>query len=102
MNTDNPSQQPDCSKHKKDVAGISDMKELAGMIGDLHYQTLAELLTFLREKLWKDGHKDYQAGRLGLGHTLMRASYLMQDVEKLVIEAWEISKPFMTDKTQQP
>jgi len=38
---------PDCSQHKKEVAGILDMKVLAEMIGDLHYETLAEFLNSL-------------------------------------------------------
>ncbi|HXS61096.1 MAG TPA: hypothetical protein VN703_09845 [Candidatus Sulfopaludibacter sp.] len=53
----------DCSNHKKDVAGISDMKELATLIGDLHYETLGDFLHCLSNKLKIDSDKDLANGR---------------------------------------
>ena len=64
----------DCSNHKKEVAGISDMKLLAEMIGDLRYDTLEELLDKLADKLLLDAAKDRAAGRNKLADELHSAS----------------------------
>ena len=64
-----------CSQHKKEVAGISDMKQLAEMIGDLHYETLAEFLNALAEKLHNDYVKDDEAGRTELAKCLLWTYY---------------------------
>lgn len=53
-----------CSQHKKEVAGISDMKVLAEMQGDLHYETMAQLFKELGDKLASDGLKDKYSHRL--------------------------------------
>ena len=85
----------DCSKHKKEVAGITDMKVLAEMIGDLHYETLEELLGRLGTKLYLDGLNDRSHGRQLLGYALTDASDAMYKSAKHIAEAWHISKPFM-------
>lgn len=89
----------DCSNHKKEVAGISDMKVLAGMIGDLHYEAFSELLIRLAEKLYADAAKDHRSGRgqlaCQLNYAAQRIWYAQEDIRK----AWEISKPFMNEKT---
>lgn len=54
----------DCSKHKKEVLGCSDMKQLAEMIGDLHYESLEIFLRELKRKLEADGRKDFEEGRI--------------------------------------
>lgn len=61
---------PNCSKHKKDILGVTDMKDLAEMIGDLHYETLSEFLDKLSDKLYLDGAKDSAANRIKLGDML--------------------------------
>jgi hypothetical protein len=85
----------DCSKHKREIAGITDMKILGEMIGDLHYEALAELFHHLEDKLWKDGNKDFDAGRTKLGDNLIDASFGVQQAHYHIDRAWEISKPFM-------
>ena len=85
----------DCSKHKKEVAGISDMKELAEMIGDLHYETLQELLKQLAFKLSRDAGNDMEEGRMKLGIALLDASLNTLKVFRSIEQAWQISKPFM-------
>lgn len=85
----------DCSNHKKDVAGISDMKVLAEMIGDLHYETLASMMKNLYDKLWKDGQKDIKEGRTEIGNQLLDASFCADEVRFHIEQAWQISKPFM-------
>lgn len=91
---------PDCSNHKKDIAGISDMRVLAEMIGDLHYQTLTELLSGLEKKLYEDGVRDRNAGKLQLAVKLQEASMYISRAEMAIGEAWQISKPFMKDHDQ--
>ena len=85
----------DCSRHTKDVAGVTDMKMLAEMIGNLHYETLTELLGRLAEKISLDGHKDEEKDRVKLSEQLY---YVAGYLSKASIHsgwAWEISKPFM-------
>jgi len=72
------------------------MKELAKMIGDLHYETLAEFLSHLTDKIYGDGTKDRMAGRNKLGYELQAASSHLSLARKFIEEAWLISKPFMT------
>src|SRR5580765_1792808 len=88
-------QMSNCSNHKKDVAGISDMKVLAEMIGDLHYGRLTELLYQLNAKLHNDGAKDMMAGRYHLAYALFEAADNCMEVKKAILKAWQISKPFM-------
>lgn len=86
---------PDCSRHSKQVAGISDMKLLAEAIAELHYEQLSILLYHLREKLWADGQKDVKANRPKLGERLMKASTRIGQARVHIQTAWKISKPFM-------
>jgi hypothetical protein len=85
----------DCSKHKKEVAGISDMKVLAESIGDLHYETLAEFLLELSGKFLVDSGKDWAHDRLKLSKQLSKAHALLHQAYFNIHDAWEISKPFM-------
>lgn len=92
----------DCSKHKKEVAGISDMKVLAEIIGDLHYETFAIFLERLSEKLYMDSAKDSAHGRIKLAKVLDTAADNIYWAQIEIEQAWEISKPFMNLKhTQQ-
>lgn len=85
----------DCSNHKKDLYGHSDMKEVAEAIGDLRYDTLAELFGHLQEKLFNDMVKDNEGGRPKLGHCLLWTHYAIRKAWTGAERAWEISKPFM-------
>jgi hypothetical protein len=87
----------DCSNHKKDIAGITDMKQLAEMIGDLHYEMLAEFLAKLNQKLWEDGLRDKKDGRINLAIKLHKAANFLGDAYNQIYDAWQISKPFMTE-----
>lgn len=94
-----PQDKPDCSQHRKDVAGITDMKQLAEMIGDLHYEVLAELFSHLEKKFMDDYEKDNKAGRPELAMCLWDASIDAGCIAKYIQHAWQISKPFMEQKT---
>lgn len=89
---------PDCSRHKKEVAGISDMKQLAVEIGDLHYEALAELLSNLKDKLLLDAAHDNAAGRSKIAIFLHAAANNIDFAHMHIETAWMISKPFMQNK----
>ena len=91
----------DCKNHKKEVAGISDMKVLAEAIGDLHYEALAELFGHLSKKFFTDAQKDARAGRDNLSNRLYGISYNMRQCAYSAEIAWQISKPFMESITPQ-
>ena len=91
-----------CSAHKKEVAGISDMRLLAEMIGDLHYETLAELLNMMAEKFFLDADKDKQNGRDELYKCLLWIYYGIHKASYGAERAWKVCKPFMTLKEDKP
>lgn len=91
----------DCSNHKKDVAGISDMRELAKSVGDLHYETLKDFLKCLSDKLYEDSKKDFEGGRIELSKKLSHAALRINWSHEYIFKAWQISKPFM-DKPELP
>lgn len=84
-----------CSQHRKEVLGVSDMKVLAEMIGDLHYESLHDLLVALYRKVYEDGKNDKESGREQLGESLKYAAYNLHNAAMRIQAAWEISKPFM-------
>lgn len=86
---------PDCKGHSKQLFGITDMRVVAEAIGDLHYETLAELIGRLSIKLYLDGLKDRGGHRELLGYALDDASNSMKDAAMKITRAWEICKPFM-------
>ena len=88
-----------CSNHKKEVLGISDMKILAEMIGDLHYETLGELLDYLCLKIYNDSVKDKLAGKERLSINLKECSLHIGKAYEYMNDAWKISKPFMNKTT---
>lgn len=88
-----------CSEHNKEIAGIADMKQLAEMIGDLHYETLAELFDHLERKFYSDSQNDADGGRVRLSAALNRASFNMRWANRNIQSAWNISKAFMIDDT---
>lgn len=90
---------PDCSQHKKEIAGISDMKVLAEMIGDLHYETLTDFLHQLAIKINLDGVNDTNSGRKELGRHLYFASTHLESAFECIQECCIISKPFMRETT---
>ena len=91
----------DCSKHKRDLFGETDMKVVAEMIGDLHYESLTELFHYLENKLWIDSQKDKANGKTDLSSFLVNACDGMGIAHQNMQKAWQISKPFMENKTEQ-
>lgn len=90
-----------CSNHKKEVAGISDMKVLAEMIGDLHYSAAVELYAHLCDKYELDSIKDRENTehpKVKLANILHLISIEFEIISALSTSAWQISKPFMEPK----
>jgi hypothetical protein len=90
-----------CANHKKEVAGISDMKLLAEMIGDLHYESLKNLFFALEAKFYEDHQEDGKAGRKVLAMCLYDASIDAGCIALYIQKALEISKPFMQDVDEE-
>jgi hypothetical protein len=90
-----------CSQHKKEVAGISDMKELAEMIGDLHYESLAQFIGELANKISLDAHKDEGSGKEMLSEQLYTVAGYLAKASIHSEFAWQISKPFMQEKHKE-
>ncbi len=89
-----------CSKHRKDILGESDMKVLAEMIGDLHYEALASLFKELGKKLQQDSRNDWKNKKTQLSNRLKIASNCLKGAYVVITEAWQISKPFMENNTE--
>lgn len=87
----------DCSKHKKDLFGETDMKKVAEAIGDLHYESLSKFLWELQTKFHNDSINDIKGQRFKLGHLLHRASKLVYEASNEIERAWQISKYFMKE-----
>lgn len=92
---------PDCSNHPREVAGVSDMKELARMIADLNYETMSDLLEHLAMKISLDALNDRRAGRIKLADQLFLVSGYIQQATFHTVEAYEISKPFMQNNKEK-
>lgn len=86
---------PNCSRHKREIAGISDMKQLAEMVGDLHYESLAEFLYCLSDKFFKDGKKDEEGKRVKLAKNLFKAQKTTHRSYQHIDQAWKVSEPYM-------
>lgn len=92
----NPSN-PDCSGHKKDLFGKTDMKEVAEAIGDLNYETLQELFFQLSVKLYQDEMRDANNKRPELGASLDHTSDHIANAAHCMARAWKTSKKYMNE-----
>ena len=85
----------DCSQHKKDLFGETDMKKVAIIIGDLHHKSLMELFYHLPNVFERLSEKDYYAGNNALGHNLNEIQLRLRQIQPFIKRLWEISKKFM-------
>lgn len=88
----------DCSRHKKDLFGQTDMRVVAEAIGDLNYETLAELIGHLCEKVYQDAQKDKEGGRKLLSQELLIVSQKFDSAACGLQRVLGISRPFMNNK----
>jgi hypothetical protein len=84
-------------EHKKNIERgyKGSLNDLAEDIGNLHYESLKELLVAIADKLSDDANKDYQKKRIKLSYELSQASIEIVGASNSIKRAWEISKPFM-------
>ncbi len=83
-------------KHSKNIKNYKGtLEELAVETGDLYYDSLADLLKLLSEKINKDGDADYNRGRVKLAKELHQCAEHLSKASKNIDKAWDICKPFM-------
>lgn len=86
-----------CSQHKKEVAGISDMKVLAQMVRMLHHEARAIFIDEFSKEISMEGLEDEKLKPQLAEQLFMVSGYLAKAAvhSKFV---WQISKPFMENK----
>ena len=82
-------------KHKTRISGYKMMDELCEEIGNLRYDSLADFLKLLRDKLKNDSEKDLKRGRNKLAAELFYASCRIKEASESIGKAWGISSPHM-------
>lgn len=90
-----------CSNHRKDLHGETDMKHLAEEVGNLHYESLSTFLYYLSEKVYQDGRKDFCAGRYKLAEHLFEAQKTLHRAHQKIDQAFKICAPFMEQSTNE-
>ena len=70
-------------------------KELAENLGDLYYDSLADFLQQLSEKMKQDGDADNRRGRPELAAELLACSQHLQEAAKHIDTAWAICRPYI-------
>jgi hypothetical protein len=68
-------------------------EQLAEEIGDLFYDSLADLLHLLSEKLQRDANADLARQRLKLGGHLQECSLHLERAAHDIQQAWRICEP---------
>lgn len=86
---------PDCAAHETNLCGIEDMELMAEKIGNLHYQTLFNLLYYLYKKIDADAEKDNASGREKLAAALQYAGMGLFEAALRMEKVWNVSKPYM-------
>ena len=85
-------------KHTKKVKNYSESHEtLAESIGDLYYDSLADFLLLLADKMHRDGEADKDRGRVKLAKELFACSRKLQEAAKHIDIAWDICKPYVRE-----
>ncbi|MGD1905188.1 MAG: hypothetical protein ACFB0C_04245 [Leptolyngbyaceae cyanobacterium] len=83
-------------KHPVTVSGFGGTSaELAEQIGNLQYDTLAELLDLLAQKVAKDADKDQGRGRVKLAQELSNCSNHLAVAAHHISKAWQICEPYV-------
>lgn len=83
-------------KHRSWIKNYErNFEQLAKEIGDLRYDTLAEFLRLLSQKIEQDGQQDRSRGRTQLADSLQRAAANLEESAESIELAWRISEPFM-------
>lgn len=89
-------------KHSKEIKGFETkqkkpLKELARLVGDLHYESLEGFLLDLAVKLDKDSEADKERGRPQLAKLLKKSGFDIATTAMNIREAAYICKPYMPE-----
>lgn len=76
-------------------------QQLAEEMGDLYYDSLADLLCKLGEKLERDAASDCQRGRMKLSKELAAAADHLYGASERIAAAWRICKPHVAEVALQ-
>jgi len=76
----------------------SDFERLAEEIGDLRYDSIADFLLLLSQKIEKDGGKDRARGRVKLANALDETAKHLKEGSESVMDAWRICESYMFPK----
>jgi hypothetical protein len=88
-------------KHSDQVVHFDgDHQQLAEELGDLYYDSLAELLCKLGEKLERDAGADHRRGRMKLTAELAAAADHLYAAAERIAAAWLICKPYVAEMNQ--
>lgn len=71
-------------------------KQLVEDIGNLRYDSLAEFLQLLSDKIQSDGEKDHSKKRYQLATTLFECAKKLKESKTAIEKAWKICKPYMS------
>ncbi|MEO1300380.1 MAG: hypothetical protein AAFW75_32360 [Cyanobacteria bacterium J06636_16] len=83
-------------KHTRQVEAHNGSHEsLAEDLGNIYYDSLADFLRLLAEKIQKDGQADYNRGRKKLAQALFSCSETVAEAAQYIDEAWTICEPYM-------
>ena len=70
------------------------LEELSEDIGNLRYDTLADLLKLLSTKINKDSESDLSRNRVKLAACLKECSLELNEASIAIDKAWEICEPY--------
>ena len=72
-------------------------QEIAQRMGDLYYDSLADFLNELSQKIKQDAEADNQRNRLKLSEELYASADLLASAAEHIQNAWEICEPFVRE-----
>jgi len=84
------------SKHPREVEGFKgNMHDLAGEIGNMTYDQVANLIYELCDDIKSQASADVKRGRMKLAEKLFSVSTSLDMAGREMSAAWKICKPFM-------
>lgn len=80
-------------KHTHNIKNYHGTLEQLAEVGDLYYDSLADFLHLLSEKLHRDGNADLARQRFKLGRHLKECSLHLERASREIQQAWSICEP---------
>lgn len=88
-------------KHTDNIEHYDDFELLAEKLGDLYYDSLADFLRLLSEKILRDGNADMRRHRAKLSGHLIQSSKYLEQASTEIQQAWEICKHYIEDEDKK-